>query len=208
MMVYHATYKIRTVILLILTLALVSCSSESLPKLSDDGVILAFGDSLTAGVGVKPEQSYPTQLANLTGLKVINAGVSGETTAEGVARFKELIDSHYPDLVILLEGGNDILRNHSEIETKRNLASMIEYAQQKQIPLVLVGVPKKSLFSSSADFYAQLSDEYQLILDDWSISEIIKTPSLKSDSVHFNQAGYKKLADNIFQLLQTYGAVD
>ncbi len=200
--------NLRSILSLSLLLILAGCSDQQLPKLNQGETILAFGDSLTAGVGVKLEDSYPTVLANLTNFEVINAGVSGETTREGVERFNALVDEHYPSLIILLEGGNDILRNFPESETKANLASMITYANEKQIPLVLIGVPKKSLFSSSASFYQELADEYQLVFDDESIAKIIKTPSLKSDSVHFNQAGYQKLAENIYQLLKSNGAID
>lgn len=199
---------LRLIVSLPALLLLLSCSGERLPKLEQGATILAFGDSLTAGVGVNSVDSYPTKLAELTNLKVINAGVSGETTRQGVSRFKELIDEHYPDLIILLEGGNDILRNYPASETKANLANMIAYALEKQIPIVLIGVPKKSLFSSSASFYGELAEEYQLVFDDSSISEIIKNPSLKSDSVHFNKAGYQKLADRIYRLLKSNGAVE
>ncbi len=195
-------------IIFIALLVLASCSNQQLPKLGESATILAFGDSLTAGVGVNREFSYPTVLANLTGLDVINAGVSGETTREGVARFKKLVEEHRPDLIILLEGGNDILRNFPEKETKANLASMISFAQQQAIPLVLIGVPKKSIFSSSADYYGELAESFGLVIDDQSIAKIIKNPPLKSDSVHFNRKGYETLANNIYQLLKSNGAVE
>jgi len=200
--------ELQIIISISLLLMLLGCSGDRLPKLDQGATILAFGDSLTAGVGTNKEKSYPAQLSRMSRLEVINAGVSGETTRQGVTRFKTLVDDLYPDLIILLEGGNDILRNYPESETKANLASMIKHASGKQIPIVLIGVPKKSLFSSSASFYKELADEYQLVLDDESISDIIKSPSLKSDSVHFNQAGYQELAERIFQLLKSNGAID
>ena len=115
---------LQIIISIPLLLMLLSCSGDSLPKLDQGSTILAFGDSLTAGVGANKEESYPAQLSRMSRLEVINAGVSGETTRQGVTRFKTLVDDLYPDLIILLEGGNDILRNYPESETKANLASM------------------------------------------------------------------------------------
>jgi lysophospholipase L1-like esterase len=96
-------------ILLVLTLLLAGCSKPQLTPLQQGDVILAFGDSLTAGNGVKSEQAYPQVLADLTGLQIVNGGLSGETTAQGLERLPKLLDQHNPRLVILLEGGNDIL---------------------------------------------------------------------------------------------------
>lgn len=195
-------------LLILVSLTLFSCSDHQLPKLEHNSQILAFGDSLTLGVGAKSEHSYPAQLSSLTNLKVINAGVSGEKTAQGIVRFNQLLDESHPDLIILLEGGNDILQNVSESEIKKNLALMIERAKQENIPILMIGVPKKSLFSSSASFYRELSEDYELLLDDEIISKLIKSPSMKSDSVHFNQKGYLKLAEKIHSLLISHGALN
>ncbi|TRX55721.1 arylesterase [Thalassomonas sp. M1454] len=184
-----------------------SCNNAKLSPLPYSAKILAFGDSLTFGKGVNKNQSYPTVLADLTGLTVINAGVSGETTEQGLLRLPGLLDKHQPDLVILLEGGNDILRNINLSKTKTNLALMIESMHARGIEVVLIGVPQKSLFSSSADLYQELADEYQLVFDKNIISSLLKTPALKSDSVHFNQQGYRKLAERVSEILQDNGAI-
>lgn len=191
-----------------LLILLLNCSSDSkLQPLADDTVILAFGDSLTFGVGSKPEFSYPSQLAQLTGLQVINAGVSGEVTDDGLIRLKEKLETMQPDLIILLEGGNDILRNKSFNSIKSNLSKMILLAKKDNIPVILIGVPKKSLFSDTASFYSELAEHHQLVFEGEIISDLIRSPSMKSDSVHFNQQGYRKLAENIYQLLVDNGAL-
>ena len=195
----------RSVFIFILLLA--SCGQPAFSPLSDDATILAFGDSLTQGVGVSGEHSYPSVLENLTQLKVINAGVSGEVTQDGAIRFNKLVEEIYPDLIILLEGGNDIIRNHSFAETKKNLAKMIMFAQQKQIPVILIGVPQKKLFSDVAPFYRELAEEFQLVFDDEIIAELMRDKSMKSDPIHFNQLGYQKLAERIDQILRDNGAL-
>ncbi len=197
----------KSLSLLLFIIGLQSCSDPQLKPLAYSAKILAFGDSLTIGKGVAEQFSYPSVLAELSGLEVINAGVSGELSAQGLLRLPQLITEHSPDMIILLEGGNDILRNHDLQQTKRNLGQMIEYAQAHNIEVVLIGVPKKSLFSSSADFYAQLASQYQLVFADAIIASLLKSPSLKSDSVHLNELGYQKLAERIYQLLTENGAL-
>lgn len=200
--------KYQSFLYLTIVLLLNACSNNELEKIPNDGVILAFGDSLTSGVGVNPQKSYPSQLSNLTQLEVINAGVSGETTQQGVIRFSRLLEQTSPNFIILLEGGNDILRNLPESQTVENLSRMIERAQQDNIPILLIGVPKKSIFSSSARFYDDLAEKYGLILEDEIIARLIKNPTMKSDSVHFNQQGYLELANTIHQILIQHGALE
>ena len=92
--------------LLLLAIGLGACSDSKpqLPLLSADAVILAFGDSLTFGTGANSEHSYPAELARLTGLTVINAGIPGEVTAQGVRRLPALLDRYKPQLLLLCHG--------------------------------------------------------------------------------------------------------
>ena len=191
---------IKLIVLLSLYL-LQACSGPSLPALSENARVLAFGDSLTYGVGASQGQDYPSQLALISGFEVINAGVSGETTSEGKQRLAQLLTRHNPELLILLEGGNDFLRNQPLAATKANLAQMIEAAQAKQIPVVLVAVPQKSLFLSPAPIYAELAEQYQLVLVEDALSRLLTSPSKKSDAIHLNDAGYLALAEAIYQAI-------
>ena len=151
-------------LIVILSLCLLqACSGPSIPALSDNARVLAFGDSLTYGVGASKGQDYPSQLAAMSGFEVINAGVSGETTSGGKQRLGKLLALHNPELLILLEGGNDFLRNQSKAQTKANLANMIEQAQAKGVPVLLVAVTQKGLFLSASPLYLELAEEYQLV---------------------------------------------
>lgn len=187
---------------------LLGCDSANLKlnPLNKSDVILAFGDSLTQGVGVKPEDSYPSVLEKLTGLTVINAGISGETTHRGLKRFKNVIDDYNPSLIILLEGGNDILRGVSYKQIESNLEKMIGIAQASNIQLVFVAVPEKSLFSDSAPFYNSLAEKYNLVYEPALISKLMRSPAKKSDSIHFNKEGYADMAEKIFALMLDHGA--
>ncbi len=182
-------------------------NSKSLQPIPETGTILAFGDSLTYGVGVEQQDSYPAVLARLTQRTVVNAGISGEVTTDGLKRFEDELIEAQPDLVILLEGGNDILRGHNLKNTKQNLAKMIQIAKLKNIQLVLVGVPAKNLFSNTAKLYSELAEEHNLVFSDKLISSLIRSPELKSDRIHFNEQGYKKMAQSIHELLIKYNAI-
>ena len=187
---------------------LTGCSdAPNLTRLQQHDVILAFGDSLTQGIGVSKQHSYPSVLESLSGVKVINAGISGETTSEGLNRFADVIEQHAPAIVILLEGGNDILQNKSLDETQANLNDMIDIAKSYGVEVVLIGVPQKSLFSNSAPLYQALADKHQVVFEPTLISKLMKKPSMKSDYIHFNKAGYKTMAESIYQLLTENGAL-
>jgi len=197
--------KVGVTVLLLTVLN--GCSRSELEPIPSGGTILAFGDSLTFGVGTTKINSYPSVLAQMTGLNVINAGVSGETTSQGLIRLPETLDSTLPDLLILIEGGNDILRNQSKAVLKSNLQQMIELAQSRSIPVVLIAIPEKSLFSNAAPIYDELAEEYDLVYDDSLIGGLQRSPSLKSDIVHFNKAGYREMAESIYELLDDNGAL-
>jgi lysophospholipase L1-like esterase len=191
----------------LLCLLLTACGEPGFRPLAPGETILAFGDSLTEGRGVSPAQSYPSVLASLSGHPVINGGVSGELSRAGRARLPGLLAEHRPALVILLEGGNDILRGSGEGALKANLAAMIEAVQGSGAQVLLVAVPRKSLFADGAPLYGELAEQYGLVLDNDSLGELLRTPGLKSDAVHLNAQGYGALAERLHRLLQARGAL-
>lgn len=199
--------KIRATAAILLLLFLAGCSKTPYTPLSDNAVILAFGDSLTAGNGTTKAFSYPSILSKLSGKTVINAGIPGETTTQGLKRLPSILKKHNPQFVILLEGGNDFLRNHKPAATERNLSEMIRQIQAQNIQLLLVGVPAKSLFSDSHTLYQQLAEKHDVVFEDELIADLLRSPSMKSDAIHFNKAGYQKMAESIYELLKDKGAL-
>jgi lysophospholipase L1-like esterase len=193
----------------LLSMTLMGCAEKSPPiaPLGQDAVILAFGDSLTRGVGAKPSQSYPALLQALSGRKVINAGKPGELSGEGAQRLPSLLQQHSPDLLILCHGGNDMLRKRAPAETEANLRRMIAAARELNIPVALIGVPKPGLFLSDADVYARLAQALDLPYQGEVLAEVLADRSLKSDTVHPNAAGYAQLAQAVYELLQDSGAL-
>ena len=203
-----ARYLIQGLSLLLLLVLAAGCSEQSeLRYIPEQGTILAFGDSLTAGVGAAAGDDYPSQLQQLTGRRVINAGISGEETRAGLQRLPGLLDHYQPDLLILLEGGNDILRNRGYGQIHSNLSKMLEQAQQREIPVILLAVPEKKLFSDSAPFYRELAEQFPVVFADQIVADLLRTPRYKSDPIHLNRQGYGRLAETIQQLLIEHNAL-
>jgi lysophospholipase L1-like esterase len=194
-------------LLLILLIAGCSGDQDSLAPIPADGTILAFGDSLTYGTGVSRDESYPSVLQQLTGRKVINAGVPGEVTAEGVRRLTDLLGKHSPDLLILIHGGNDMLRKKSIDMATNNLRTMILMAQESNVQVIMLAVPNPTLILSPAEFYEELANNMRVPIEVDAISDILQYPGNKSDAIHPNAAGYRMMAESIYELLLSRGAL-
>ena len=135
--------------LLFVALLPAGCGDQpELPALAAADVILAFGDSLTYGTGAREDESYPAVLARLSGHEVVNAGVSGEISAEGVARLGGVLDEYRPGLLLLCHGGNDMLRQMDSKAMENNLRAMIHQAQERNIPVILLDRKSTRLNSS------------------------------------------------------------
>jgi len=200
----------RIILLLLIVISAASSCGDSqnkLSPLSPDATILAFGDSLTYGTGVNNGQNYPSQLAKLTTLKVINEGIPGELSINGLARLPALLDKHNPDLLILIHGGNDILRKHSRIELKQNILKMILISQQHDVEVILLGVPEPGIFLKSAAVYKEISEETSTVAELTLLAVILGDHALKSDISHPNAKGYLTLAEGIAIFLKKHGAL-
>lgn len=190
------------------TLLIAAChtGSPQLKELSPEAVVLAFGDSLTYGTGASPRQSYPAVLQKLVSRTVVNAGIPGETTAEGLARLPRFLDRYHPALVLLCLGANDMLQGLDEGSAAENLKEMIRMAEKQGAQVVLIGVPKPNLLASTPEFYRQIADEFSLPFMENTMSDVLKNNSLKSDFIHPNAKGYQKLAEEVAIFLRKKGA--
>jgi len=170
--------------------------------LKETSVILAFGDSLSYGFGADYEFSYPKQMEIKTGLKIINAGVNGEVSAEGLRRLPSFLETKV-DLVILCHGGNDILKNLPSEELKNNLLAMINIIHGSGAKVLLVGVPDFSLFGLEVhDIYQEVAEETDVVFENDVLKKIGMSRSLKSDYVHPNEKGYEAMADAFIEILK------
>lgn len=193
----------------LVAMVLVGCSRTipSLAQLPADAVLLAFGDSITFGTGASPGESYPVVLARLTGRTVINAGVPGEVTADGLKRLPDALESHHPALLLLCLGGNDFLRKLDEGEAAANIRAMVELARGRGVDVVLIGVPKPGLSPSPPPFYREIAREAAVPYEGEALKKILTTSSLKADYIHPNVRGYTVLAEAIAALLKKSGAL-
>ena len=185
-----------------------ACSSApQLPLLAADATILAFGDSITAGTGAGDAESYPAVLARLTGRNVVNAGVPGEVSADGLQRLPELLEREHPALLILCHGGNDMLAHFDRQLIAGNLRAMIRLAGERGVPVLLVAVPSPDLSLKPPPLYEELSREFHIPIEQKGLAQILGKGSLKSDYVHPNAAGYRLLAEKVATLLKKSGAL-
>ncbi len=171
-------------------------------KLSAASVVVAFGDSLTAGTGASLAESYPAVLAEMLGCRVINAGVPGEVSSAALKRLPTVLQDQKADLVILCEGGNDLLGKEDDDVIRKNIDAMVAVARDAGANVVLIGVPRPGLRLKVPQFYRQVADKHGIPYDSKTIAQILSSRSLKSDYVHPNAAGYRRMAESIAGLIR------
>ncbi len=196
-------------IYLFLFLFLFACTNTqpTLSRLPDDAVILAFGDSLTSGVGAPPGSSYPEILQGLINRKVIKSGIPGETSGEGLVRLPGELAVYKPKLVLLCLGGNDLLRKMDLEKTASNVSRMVLMIRNYGAEVVIIGVPKPGLVLSTARLYKTISEDMRVPLEGSLLADILGDSKLKADAIHANAEGYRFLAQGIASFLRKSGAV-
>jgi lysophospholipase L1-like esterase len=188
--------------LCILLLAQGCGSHPRIARLTESSVVLAFGDSLTAGTGASNTESYPAVLADMLGCRVVNAGVPGEESSDALVRLPKVLQGEKVALVILCLGGNDMLRKQDDESIRRNLDAMVSMAHAAGADVILIGVPRPGLRLKVPAFYRQIAEKNGILCDQETIPQVLSTPSLKSDYVHPNAAGYRRLAEAIAALIR------
>lgn len=197
--------------LLVLLLAVACGGTKKETALPAGSKVLALGDSLTAPHGVKPGEDWPTLLAQKTGWIVINAGVSGDTSAGALGRLPGLLDEHQPQLVLVSLGGNDMLRRLPQGQTVANLGRMLALVKGRGAKAVLLATPKPSIAGavfnnlSAPDFYQQLAKDHQVPLIEDALPDVLSDPQLKGDQLHPNAAGHALLGQKIHEALKKIG---
>jgi len=162
--------------------------------------VLAYGNSLTYGTGAAQGQSYPDVLAAALGRKVVNAGVPGEVSAQGLRRLPGVLTEVQPQLVILCHGGNDFLRRLPLAQTSANLRAMVDLCHEAGAEVVLIAVPQLGLTGSPPPFYAEIARGKQIPCEETILQKLLTDRELKSDPIHPNALGYRRLAEAVMQL--------
>ena len=201
-------YLFAGVFIAMTVLLLQACpDEEKLPPLASDAVILAFGDSITFGYGAAPGESYPAGLERMIGRHVVNAGVPGEVTADGLTRLPGVLEREKPALMILCLGGNDLLRHLDQRLAADNLRAMVRLALEHGVSVVLIAVPAFNLTLSPPPFYDEMAKEFKIPCERKALPRILGKRSLKADQIHPNAAGYQQLAEALSSLLKKSGAL-
>lgn len=174
--------------------------------------VVFLGDSITAGLGLSPEQAYPTLIqrkidAESLGYHVVNAGVSGDTSAGGLSRLEWALDGDVKVMVVAL-GGNDGLRGLPPEELQKNLATIIERAQARKIAVVLAGMEAPPNFGqtytvSFRRVYADLAAQYGVPLIPFLLQGVAGIEGLNQrDGIHPTAEGARTVADNVWTVLR------
>jgi len=214
---------IAKAIIMILILILAGCDTQ------ETGMMVCLGDSLTEGYGaskpyeVDKSNSYPAFLQKKVKLTVINAGISGDTAAGGLARVDKDVLTNDPQLVIILLGANDFLRRRPASETKSDLQDIINKVKDEGRKIYMASFIGDDAWEASylETFPAMITSDIIALLEDYKkiyvelrsentdighISNIWKGigKSQMSDPIHPNAEGYSVMADNIFAEMKPY----
>jgi lysophospholipase L1-like esterase len=168
--------------------------------------IVAFGDSLTAGVGATAADNYVTKLSAALGEPVVNAGVSGDTTDAALARLERDVLLHDPRIVIVGLGGNDYLQSVPIAKTEENLRAIVRGIHDAGAMVVLLAFQFPSLNVNYAAMYERVAEDERCLLIEDVLDGILADPALRSDPIHPNAKGYailaERVADPVAQLIE------
>ena len=170
--------------------------------------VVVFGDSLIAGYGLLKEDGFVNQLQNKVNyskinLKLINSGVSGETSTGLYNRFKWVLEEEY-DAVIVSIGANDALRGIDPKTTYKNLENILIHLKKNKIPTMLIGMKApsnlgKEYVNEFNAIYPTLSKKYNVIFFPFFLKDVALEPTLnQTDMIHPNKKGVVKIIENIF----------
>ena len=200
----------------VIVLAIATTATHASISNSNDSTILIIGDSLSAGLGVAYNQSWPSLLQdrlNKNGytIQVVNAGISGDTTAGGNERLPKLLSQYAPEIVVIELGGNDGLRGTSIDSIESNLRSMIKAALDRDAQIILIGMQLPPNYgnayaTSFQNLFPTLASEYELVLVERLIqrmmNEVWQQSLMQMDGIHPNAKGHVQIENLIWDSLE------
>lgn len=206
-----AVFRWAAVLLAVVGVA--ACSGRKPEPIARGSVVLVLGDSITAGYGLSPEQSWVRTLAAETGWQIVNAGVSGDTTAGGLARLPTLLDEHRPQAVIVELGGNDMLKRLPSTQAVANLEAMLGEIRARGARPILMATPQPSIAGavlsslSDAPFYAEIAKRKEVPLIDDVLATVLSKSEYKLDQLHPNAEGHRRVGEAAAKRLRQAGLV-
>ena len=178
---------------------LCGCEAQVADRDPKGGPIVCFGDSLTAGFGADEGRDYPSVLRSKLDLPVINAGVSGDTTADGLRRLERDVLQQDPKIVIITLGGNDFMRGVPREEILRNMGTIIDRIQEHGAMVVWAEERIGLLGDAYIGDFKKLAHQKHVLLIPDVLHGIFFDPRYKSDRIHPNSEGYRIMAERIYK---------
>jgi len=188
-----------------IVLLLNGCVKREIKNIDSKGTnIICFGDSLTFGYGVGGGEDYPSALAKMLDIPVINAGIDGDTSTEALKRIGSDVLNRKPLLVILEFGGNDFLRKVPKEVTVDNVRQMVREIQKAGAMVAVVDISAGLFLRDYRILLSRIARQDQAIFVPAVLSGIITDPTMKSDFIHPNGEGYKLIAERIHRAISPY----
>ncbi len=183
---------------------LLGCGKQEVKNYPNSNTdIIAFGDSLTYGYGAGRDESYPAYLSEMLGREVVNLGVSGDTSAMGLARINE-IKRYSPYMVLIEFSANDLFRKIPKAQTEKNLKEIVRQVQNMGAIAVLVDTGGAFPMDAYTTIQKQIAEDYNTLFVPGIMDGIYNKKSLKSDQIHPNDAGYKIVAEKVNKVIEDY----
>ncbi len=162
--------------------------------------IIAFGDSLVEGVGSTVGNDFVSLLSKKTGREIMNLGISGNTTEDGLKRIGE-IEKYNPKVVMILLGGNDAIRRIKTETTFKNLELIIQKVHSTGAVVLLLGVKGGLLGDKFKPEFKEISQKYRTAFVPNVLDGLFGNPKFMSDGIHPNDEGYKIIAEKVYPVL-------
>jgi lysophospholipase L1-like esterase len=197
-------------LILILSLAIILgvtwiiLKQENIKKENDptkSQVIVAFGDSLVKGYGATEGQDFVSLLSKDIGAPIINLGKNGDTTSDAISRLNEVLD-YKPDIVLILLGGNDILRSKPVPITEKNLNTIIETFKKNNTKVLLLGVRGGILKDAYAPMFERIVKDQRVSFVPDILRGVFGKKDLMSDLIHPNDKGYELIRERVAPALR------
>jgi acyl-CoA thioesterase-1 len=199
----------QLVLIIILAAAIVFAWSLAGRKTADrqpvdalQKTIVCFGDSLTFGIGAARGMDYPSQLAQMIGMGVINAGLAGDTTQSALTRLEQDVLSHRPQAVLITLGGNDLKNGVSTARAFANLQQIVQRIQAAGALVIVGGIDFSFYDRGFRAGYQELARKTGAVLIPDIYQGIMNHPSRMSDAIHPNGDGYRVMAETFYRQLK------
>jgi len=165
-------------------------------------ILVAYGDSLVSGYGVAAGEDTISRLGSMIGVTVRNLGVSGNTSAQALARIETVV-SLKPDIVVVLVGGNDALRGVPISETEANIGEILATLKAADATPVLVGVMGGFVNDPFRPMFERLALKYDVVLVPNILAGLVNDQRFMSDAIHPNAAGYARIAERLAPVIES-----